>query len=205
MIWDAVTVAQEGTGELSEICDQILSICRGDPLLTVETVEEMARAVQAYLDECDMSVEDDPRGVALVSSRALSSLGQHGSAKRLLLYGTGLVRPSEWIVAGDDSVWILDLRRIAVAGSATIELVLFRCLRAIVDSILDAWDETDGRGVLGLRHVYSSAAGMLGREPRESGVNRLAGEIVGVCRAMLEDAREKRGWSQVPFVMNLDV
>jgi len=205
MIWDAVTPAQNVAEELSDICDQILSICRGDPALTADTVEELARAVQAFLDESDMSAADDPRGVALMSSRSLSSLGQHGSAQRLLLYGTGLVRPSEWIVAGDDSVWILDLRRIAIAGSATIELVLFRCIRAILDSILGAWDETDGRGVLGLRHVYSSAAGMLGREPRESGVNELAGEIVAVCRAMLEHARERRGWSQGPFVMNLDV
>jgi len=204
MIWDALAPAEEEHAAiLSRVREQISAALGEDSPVSGSTIEDLAHAVATFLEERKNRPVTDGRYVAMLSSRAMSSIGQNSAARRLLLFGTGLVRPSEWIAAGEQSVWVLDLRQITVRDDAPLELVFFNCLGIILDSMVEAWDESGGQGILGLSHVCRSASALLGKKDSKK-ISELAEEIVGLCRDKLEQARQKRGWESAPLVMNLD-
>ena len=167
---------------------------------------ELASAVAAYLEAETGSIEGIDAGyLVLLAVQAMSSVGEPDTARRLLVFGSGLVRPAEWEVTGGGDIWTLDLRRMMFAGDAPIELLFFNTLAMIVESLAEVWDATDGNGVLGLRHVYDSAVALLGDQRPEQALNAIAREIKDTCRTRLERAQRERGWDAVPRVMNLDL
>lgn len=169
-------------------------------------VAEVASAVAAFLEAhggADQVV--DSGYLVMLASQALSAVGEVDDARRMLVFGSGLVRPSEWEVTGGDEVWTIDLHRITVADGAPLELVFFNALGMVVESIADVWDTTSGRGVLGLRHVCATATLLLGKRRRKDAFDSLVDEIRGVCSARLGRMREQRRWETAPIVMNLDI
>jgi hypothetical protein len=140
----------------------------------------------------------------MLSSRALTSIGEHRAAQRVLVHGTGLVRPAQWEVTGGDAMWVLDLKQITVLSDTCLELVLFQSLNLIVETLADVWNETAGRGVLGLRHVSSAASRLLGREDGKQ-LEEMAREIRGVCEDKLAKIAGERGWDDTPSIMDLDL
>ena len=61
----------------------------------------------------------------MLASQALRSIGHGATARRLLVFGTGLVRPAEWEISAGDSMWVLDLKQITVRSDASLELIFF--------------------------------------------------------------------------------
>jgi len=143
---------------------------------------------------------DEGRVVTLTSS-AMSGLGDAADARRLLVFGSGLVRAALWEFSGGEPLWILDLRKLHAAGDASFELALFQSLDRVLDTVLDVWEGTSGRGQLGLRNIIPLASTLL---PHGSAVRALAAEIVQHCGAHLRAAAAARGWKSVPDLVHLD-
>jgi hypothetical protein len=127
------------------------------------------------------------------------------AARKLLLFGTGMIKPSEWEVRRGGQTWILDLKQLTIRNEAPLEMVLFSGLHAIIEAIADIWDVSSGDGTIGLRHVCSVAGELLGSEAGEKRKVALVDEIVNVCRQKLEQLKVERDWIAVPDVMNLDI
>ncbi len=181
----------------------------GDPQPLPEVqIDELARAVEIYLARQSPVVAVDSadglRGVVLLTSRAVASLGESGVARRLLVHSTGLVRPALWEVLSGRSMWVLDLRHLAVPSDAPLELVLFRSLDMVLRSIAELWDGTHGQGTLGLRRVCRTAAELLQAGTRTPAARDLAREIRGRCEMRLAALGPLRGWTAIPAVLNLD-
>lgn len=146
----------------------------------------------------------DPIRVVELSARTLGDLGEDDLARRLLMFGSGLVTPAVWEVSGGGTLWILDLRRLAVDAGVQIELTLFRSLDAAIAAMADLWDASSGQGRLGLRHVGATAARLLGdADPRGKRGRAIAREILARGRARLERLATERGWRSTPEVLDL--
>jgi len=184
-----------------------LSHLLGEALpLSEAQMEELARAIDLFLERRGTPgapSRDEPY-VAMLASRALTSLGAGEVAQRLLVYGTGLVTPALWEISRGASMWVLDLRRLTVASSAPLELTLFRCLDVVVTATAEVWDASGGAGLLGLRHVCRTAAELLRRNPHTDEARSLAEELRSQAAAQLETLRRDRGWRCAPDVVNLD-
>jgi hypothetical protein len=202
VIWDP---GRDRAAEASAIADlvraQVAALCGGQG---GDFLDDLARAVAAFVAGGGARGTPDESSVAVLASRALASVGEGAAARKLLLFGTGLARPAEWDVTGGGAMWVLDLRRAAIRSDSALELALFPALAAAVESLAEVWDGTRGRGVLGLRHVCGSAGRLLGPDAKSARVAALAGDILKLCAAKLEQAKRRRGWRETPLVMNLD-
>lgn len=189
---------------VSHIGAQIEELCNGLPT-SMAGAEDVARAIEFFLKEEGDEEFVDSNMLALLAARALSSIGDHVAARRMVVFGTGMVRPSEWVVTGERTIWVLDLKEMTVRDDASLELVFFKSIQVVMDSIADVWDESRGEGTLGLRHICSVASMLLGGATRTTAVKSLGLEIVDVCISKLNRIRVERGWEFVPEVMNVDV
>ena len=173
--------------------------------LDAAQVDELAAAVNAYVEGgATPGMYVDSGCLVMLASRALLSVGERGAAHRLLVFGTGLVRPSAWEIRGGEAVWTLDLGRMAVRADTSLELVFFGILNMVLDCMAQVWDATDGLGTLGLRRIEDAAAGVL-QGGRARTVGALAQEIRDACGAKLRQVGAARGWRHVPELMRVDL
>lgn len=195
---DGVSVVSHIEEVISENCVEALQLDR-------QQAAELASAVAMYVEQHEESgAYVDSGYLVMLTSRALSTLGEQAAAHRLLVFGSGLVRPAEWEVTGGDAIWTLDLRRMSVRDDVVLELVFFNSLNIILSSIAEVWDATEGHGVLGLRHVCTTASALLGGG-KSRAVTALADEIRDACEAKLGQVQAERNWRYVPDIMNLDL
>ena len=206
MIWDpsreetprrSALVAQLAA-ELSAVCGRDLSLSEMDS-------EELARAVEHFLEEDVGDEVVDPESLVLLAAQALQSLGKDQAARRFLVFGAGFVRPAEWEVTTGESMWVLDLKQISVLDHAPIELLFFSGLTLILEALADVWDGTQGRGVLGLRHVCSAVCCLLADPVKGRRSQALVDEVMQVCGRKLASLASARGWQECPRVLNLDI
>jgi hypothetical protein len=173
------------------------------PSLKDVDIDALGNALRRVLAARGETAVDAIRVIEL-SARTLGDLGAGDMARRLLMFGSGLVTPAVWEVSGGGKLWILDLRRLAVDAGVQIELTVFRSLDAAIAAMADVWDASDGQGRLGLRHVHSTAAHLLGDvDPRGRRSQPLAREILERSRARLHELAAARHWQHVPEVLNL--
>ncbi len=206
MIWDPDAASDRSDSAIvSHISAEIKAVCGDDLAENQANVKELARAVEVFLEKEHDSPLVDSKYLVMLASRALSSIGEGDVARRLLVFGTGLVRPSVWEVSGGKAMWILDLKQMTVKDDSSLELFFFGCLNIVLDSIADIWDETKGEGTLGLQNVCPAAAGLLGKVGKKKEVWALAGEIRALCSKKLDQIRAARGWQAAPEVINLDI
>ncbi len=165
-------------------------------------LDAMADALTQVLEERGLRHLEVPRVLEL-SARTLGHLGADDLARRLLVFGGGLVTPAVWEISGGDALWILDLRRLAVDSGVQVELAFFRALGAVVEAVADVWDRSGGRGCLALRHVRPTAERLLGTTGRGRRRPPLGDEILEHCRAALEQQAARRAWAHVPDVLDL--
>ncbi len=171
-----------------------------------EQATELAAAIATFLEQQTGSEQGVDAGyLILLAMQAMTSVGDADAARRLMVFGSGLVRPAEWEVTGGGDVWTLDLRRMMLSDDVPMELLFFNTLGMIIDAVAEVWDATGGEGVLGLRHVYDSAVALLGESHSPQGLRSIAQEIQDTCRLRLDRAHRERGWQSVPAVMNLDI
>ena len=188
---------------LSHIQAELADVCGSEAGMT-ECHGEVARAIQHFLEHEVGTQFVDARTLTLMAAQALKSLGQGGDARRLVLFGSGMVRPSEWLVTGDEAIWVLNLKDIALREDASLELVFFKGVQIVLESIADVWDSSGGDGILGLKHVCVAASSLLGAPRNSKAVARLCDEIRGICAGKLQQIGRDRGWHSEPFVLNLD-
>jgi len=188
----------------AQIAGELEAACLTSDEPSATTVEEVARAVEFFLHQQGAGQIIDSRSLNLLASQALHSVGEGRAARSLVLFGTGMVRPASWEISGSRDMWVLDLREMTVRSDALLELIVFNGLSIVLDSIADIWDESDGGGVLGLRHVFSTARGLLG--PADAAAARdLESEIIRLCAERLQKQGVERGWTSCPEVVNLDL
>ncbi|MFA5044272.1 MAG: hypothetical protein WC381_09525 [Kiritimatiellia bacterium] len=170
----------------------------------------------------------------MLIGRALWSVGEEQTARRLLesqgralnlpatfveavwapdismmhwhiLLATRAVRTSALMGALSGTLWVLDLERMVLPESTSLELLALNVVRAVIDRVAVLWDHCQGRGLLGLRHADTVAAGMLGC-PRHSAKSKaLAADIRELCARRLQALKSSRGWDEAPQVIMLDL
>ncbi len=113
------------------------------------------------------------------------------------------VRPTASLARG--AIWIVDLQCLRAAASTGLELTLFRTIKAMVDHLASVWDHTQGRGILGLRHLQAAAAELLNCFPRSRSSRVMAEEIKNQFQARLQAARICRAWQALPEIICLDM
>lgn len=207
MIWDPhnTTVGNaERSQVVAELTAQIEAIC-GKGLLSEGTdIESLAKAVEHFLKEDAGRNVFEAKYLVLLASRALMSIGEEQAAKKLLLFGTGLVKPSEWEISRGGEMWILDLKQITLRTDSFMELVFFNSLNVVLESTAEMWDGSGGRGILGLQHVCKVASALFGQSGKKM-TSSMTEEIRNSCERKLEQIRDQRGWQATPEVMNLDL
>ena len=189
---------------VAHLADTLTELCADHVRFGPEHFSEVAKAVESFLESCGSQYVDS-NFLVLLASQALTGSGEAPAARRLLILGSGLVRPSEWEVSQEKDVWTLDLRQMTLPAGAQMELTLFKCLTGVLEAVADIWDATGGKGVLGLRHVCATAWAFAGSPCRKRKALALAEEIKALCRHKLENMGSDREWSDVPEIMNLDV
>ncbi len=206
MIWIPNHDDQADCSTIISHIERVIEDTCGDALELNETQTiELAKAVASFVEQNHASgTYVDSGYLVMLASRALSSLGELHAAHRLVVFGSGLVRPSEWEVTGGAEVWTLDLRQMSVRDDVALELVFFSSLNIVLSAISEVWDASDGKGVLGLRHVCCTASALLGGAKRQA-VKNLAEEICRCCTAKLAQVQAERSWQHMPMVMNLDL
>ncbi|MDD4872339.1 MAG: hypothetical protein PHR77_17445 [Kiritimatiellae bacterium] len=206
MIWNPnIRFETETSPIVSHIAAEISEVCGDDFAIEPGKVEELAKAVESFLEREHESDVADSRYIVMLASKALSSIGEYAAGRRLLVFGTGLVKPAEWEVTGDNAMWVLDLREMMVSENFPLELIFFGSLGMVVESIAEIWDKTRGQGILGLKNIFSTAIAFLGNGNDTKGIALLEGEIKSVCERKLEQLYKERQWDYVPRVMNLDI
>lgn len=205
MIFDPVKSSLRESAVVSHIVNGLVDSCGDESITHSNDALELARAVEHFLEQTGVEEAVESDRLTILASKALTSIGENCAARRLVLFGTGMVRPSEWVITGFETAWILDLKRMTVRDDGSLELVFFTNLDIILDSIADIWDESGGHGVLGLRHVCAAAASLLGSTEDKKKITGLVTEIKALCSSRLEQIRKARGWKSAPVVMNLDM
>jgi len=194
----------DGLPLTAHIQSMIEENCADLPELDALQVRELATAVAAYAGaSAESGMYVDSGYLVMLASQALFSIGARKAAHRVLVFGTGLVRPSEWRIRGDASVWTVDLGRMAVRDEASLELAFFGGLNIVLDCVAEVWDPTDGRGTLGLRRLEAAASGIL-RHTHKRKVAVFTDEVRRACRAKLVQTGEARGWLHIPDLLVID-
>ena len=170
----------------------------------------------------------------LLIGRALWSVGEEKTARRLLeiqgralnlsptfveavrapdvsmiswhiLLSTRAVRTSALMRPLNGTFWALDLERMVLPASTSLELLALNVVRKVIDQVASLWDHSQGRGLLGLRHANTVAAGILGCPRHSAKSTALAADIRGQVRQRLQTLKSVRGWDETPQVMMLDL
>lgn len=191
-------VASYVKGEIKTLSEAIA----GDGL---DAVEDLALTVAHFIEHDSGKDVVDSAYLVLLASRALDSIGQKRAACCLFMLGTGLLTPVEWQFTGGKTVWTLDLKRMTVSMEARVELIFFNGLNIVLECIADIWDQSQGQGVLALRHVSAAAAGLLGMPYGKQNMKSLAKEIKFVVHKKFAQIARERAWKHAPDVIDLDV
>ncbi|HRX05605.1 MAG TPA: hypothetical protein P5306_00780 [Kiritimatiellia bacterium] len=125
------------------------------------------------------------------------------------LFASRLVRPARTLTAEGKILWTLDFRRLRREEAGWLEITLLPGLRALIEQLAPAWDETYGAGLLGLRGLY--AAGFAPTPRRRQKAKRHsrytpldAPAIRAFCLRVLAHLQTARGWTRTPDVLYLD-
>ncbi|MCL1857045.1 MAG: hypothetical protein FWF84_05350 [Kiritimatiellaeota bacterium] len=166
-----------------------------------ETIAAVAAAVEKAMADYGEDLTREGRVIEL-SSHALHALGETATARRLLVFGSGMVKAAIWEFSGGDPLWILDLRTMTVGEGAPLEMTLFLSLFAVLDTVADVWNAASGRGTLGLRHVLTTAE-LLAPQGRPKQRRDLSDEILRRVHDRLAHIARLRAWAAVPDVIPL--
>ncbi len=206
MIWiTGEALADNGVTPLVKHVQSVINDhCADMADLEESSIRELASAVATYISssgESGMYVEAGY--LVMLTSRALQSVGHQEAAHRLLVFGNGLVQPSEWTFCGGQSIWTLDLGQMVLLQETKLELVFFRSLNIVLDCVAEVWDRTLGQGRLGLRRTETVVSGIL-HSARGKRVDAFRQEIIDACQAKLKQIGSHRRWRYIPELLMVD-
>ena len=167
-------------------------------------IEHIAHGVAAYIEGRPGAVCVESDYVLLTATRALASMGRENLARRWVAFRSGVARFSHWAAAGSEPMLVLDISRLRLPDGG-VELALFSTVGIVLDAVADVWNESKGRGVLGLRRAADTAAALLGTPLRGRRTAALTAEVMAFCGERTRWIGEKRGWVTSPRIMNLDI
>ena len=218
------------------LCSHLEGLLRGtdlDPAIA----EAVAAAVVAYLADQRLAPPLPDDYLHLLIYRALRSLNQPDAARRwaaahlpgidvpvfdpavwpgpvpLLvwqLFASRLVRPARTVTAEGRILWTLDFRRLRKEQAGWLEITLLPGLRALLEQLAPAWDDSAGAGLLGLRGLYAAGfAPTPGRRRKKSKSHSAyapldAPALRAFCLRVLAHLQAARNWSRTPDVLYLD-
>ncbi len=205
MIWLAAEKGGARESGLTRHVREVIAAHGGDAM-PPDWADEVSKAVSAYVEDgTSAGIYVDSDALVLLTSRAMSSVGQKDAAQRVLVFGCGVVTPSTWELLGSGTTWTLDFGRLTgPASDASLELVFFGSLQAVLASIAEVWDETAGAGTLALRHARAAASSVVGKH-KGPGIQAFVEEIRHTCLAKLHQLAGKRTWQTVPDLLLLEV
>jgi hypothetical protein len=106
MIWNPQVRAEETESALAaHLAAQMAELYGSGGAAAGAGLQEVARAIEFFVGHDVASGCVDANRVTLLASQALSSLGDRVAARRLLVFGTALVRPSEWEATLSKHMW----------------------------------------------------------------------------------------------------
>ena len=197
--------------------------------------EAVAAAAVAYLADQRLAPPLPGDYLHLLIYRALRSLNQPDAARRwaaahlpgvdvpvfdpdvwpgpvpLLvwqLFASRLVRPARTVTAEGRILWTLDFRRLRKEQAGWLEITLLPGLRALLEQLAPAWDESSGAGLLGLRGLYAAGFAPTPRRRKPKAHSAYAPldapALRAFCLRVLAHLQHARGWRQIPDVLYLD-
>ena len=203
--------------------------------LAPATAQAVAAAAVAYLADQRLSPPLPDDYLHLLIYRALRSLNQPDAARRwaaahlpgidvpvfdpavwpgpvpLLvwqLFASRLVRPARTVTAEGRILWTLDFRRLRKEQAGWLEITLLPGLRALLDQLAPAWDESAGAGLLGLRGLYAAGFAPTPRRRKPKAHSAYAPldapALRAFCLRVLAHLQHARGWTRTPDVLYLD-
>ena len=197
--------------------------------------EAVSAAAVAYLADQRLSPPLPDDYLHLLIYRALRSLNQPDAARRwaaahlpgvdvpvfdpdvwpgpvpLLvwqLFASRLVRPARTVTAEGRILWTLDFRRLRKEQAGWLEITLLPGLRALLEQLAPAWDDSSGAGLLGLRGLYAAGFAPTPRRRKPKAHSAYAPldapALRAFCLRVLAHLQTARGWQHTPEVLSLD-
>ncbi len=123
------------------------------------------------------------------------------------LFASRLVRPARTLTAEGKILWTLDFRRLRQEQAGWLEITLLPGLRALLEQLAPAWDDSSGAGLLGLRGLYAAGFAPTPRKkpkPRSPFAPLDAPALRAFCLRVLSHLQSARGWARTPEVLYLD-
>jgi len=134
-------------------------------------------------------------------SRWLEILSElHHFPALLPYFSLGIIRPADWAGAQLDRMWTLDFDRLALSEVERHEMMLYRSIRTIVESIYVFWDATEGEGVLGLKGLASLNV-ETGSRPKQTLTE--TDDLLEYIANLFEQEQKQRNWHAVPSLMKI--
>jgi hypothetical protein len=126
------------------------------------------------------------------------------------LFASRLVRPARTLTAEGKILWTLDFRRLRQEEAGWMEITLLPGLRALIEQLAPAWDDTAGAGLLGLRGLYAAGFAPTPRRRNKAKASHSryapldAPAIRAFCLRVLAHLQAPRRWTRTPDVLYLD-
>ena len=125
------------------------------------------------------------------------------------LFASRLVRPARTLTAEGSILWTLDFRRLRQEQAGWLEITLLPGLRALLEQLAPAWDESSGAGLLGLRGLYAAGFAPTPRRRKKQKSHSAfapldASALRTFCLRVLAHLQAARGWARTPDVLYLD-
>ena len=124
------------------------------------------------------------------------------------LFASRLVRPARTVTAEGRILWTLDFRRLRKEQAGWLEITLLPGLRALLEQLAPAWDDSSGAGLLGLRGLYAAGFAPTPRRRKTKAHSAYAPldapALRAFCLRVLAHFQHARGWTRTPDVLYLD-
>lgn len=222
---------------LREHLEQVLHDTSHGALLDPAAAEAVSAAVVAFLADQRLAPPLPDDYLHLLIYRALRTLNQKGAARAWAkthlpgvdipvfdpdvwpgpvplivwqLFASRLVRPARTVTVEGRILWTLDFRRLRKEQAGWLEITLLPGLRALIEQLAPAWDDSSGAGLLGLRGLYAAGFAPTPRrrsrsKSRSSFAPLDAPAIRTFCLRVLAHLQHARDWKQIPDVLYLDL
>lgn len=114
------------------------------------------------------------------------------------------LRSSSSVLSSQGPYWILKLGVFFSLLEKSLELTVWRVLRALLGQLGELWDASQGQGVLGLKDAHFISTQLLGLPRQSKQGKKFINEAIQFCGQVLALAAVERGWQSTPAVINLD-
>ncbi len=193
---------------LEELARGVASYCfneLGGPMFDSEAVSGLlCRALWRAGDQRSAAVWMDRSASAASFRDTALELCRHEELPAVLLYAAAnsVIKYVKWINAEDSYIWILDLKKLHDTD-VRYELLFYTTLRSFLGQFAAVWNETKGRGILGLQGCEEIADRIFNEDPSRRERQLKVAEFKSFCSHFLLRYGQGRGWNDSPEVVHI--